>query len=145
MASDKKFDREDGISKTRMLLVTLSTTLALAMKKPLPNIYYEWTEAYLKTVVNDDGTSPPNIAKFLKYISTVKKANAELSFNSLPVELSNTNYSSHDASESKVNKDSSGLQSANEEFYENSLPVVLRVTNFSSDDESFSDSFDLEE
>ncbi|KAG5675969.1 hypothetical protein PVAND_005825 [Polypedilum vanderplanki] len=64
-----------GVSKTKMLLVTLSTTVMMALKKPLPKEYYQWTRTYLETIRNDDGTSLPNINAMLKYINEFENEN----------------------------------------------------------------------
>ncbi|CAG9798861.1 unnamed protein product [Chironomus riparius] len=66
-------DSSQGVSKSRLLLITLSTTIMMALKKPLSREYYQWTRAYLETIKNEDGTSLPNISKFLKYIDRVEK------------------------------------------------------------------------
>ena len=66
-------DSSQGVSKSRLLLITLSTTIMMALKKPLSREYYQWTRAYLETIKNEDGTSLSNISKFLKYIDQVEK------------------------------------------------------------------------
>jgi len=66
-------DSSQGVSKSRLLLVTLSTTVMMALKKPLPREYYQWTRGYLQTIKNEDGTSLPNISKFLKYMDWFEK------------------------------------------------------------------------
>lgn len=66
-------DSSQGVSKSRLMLITLSTTVMMALKKPLPQEYYQWTRGYLQTIKNEDGTSLPNISKFLKYIDWFEK------------------------------------------------------------------------
>lgn len=58
-----------SIPRSKLLLVTLTTTVMLALDIPLGKEYYQWTRAYLKTIKNDDGTSLPNISGLLKYIN----------------------------------------------------------------------------
>lgn len=58
-----------SIPRSRLLLVTLTTTIMMANDIPLAKEYYQYTRAYLETIKNDDGTSLPNISAFLKYIN----------------------------------------------------------------------------
>lgn len=65
---NKNSSNAQGISKKKMFLISLSTTVMLAKKKTLPKEYYQWTRAYLETIRNHDGTSLPNITGLLKHI-----------------------------------------------------------------------------
>ena len=71
--ANRTTDSSQGVSKSQLLLVTISTTVMMALKKPLSKEYYQWTRAYLETIRNEDGTSLPNISKFLKYIDWFEK------------------------------------------------------------------------
>jgi hypothetical protein len=64
-----------GVSKTHLLLVTLSTTVMLASKKPLPKEYYQWTRIYLDKIRNDDGTNLANVGGLLRHIDWFEKEN----------------------------------------------------------------------
>lgn len=73
--ANRTIDSSQGINKSRLLLITLSTTVMTALKKPLPKEYYQWTRGYLDTIRNEDGTSLSNISKFLKHIDWFEKNN----------------------------------------------------------------------
>lgn len=58
-----------SIPRSKLLLVTLTTTIMMAKNTPLPKEYYQYTRAFLSTIRHDDGTSLPNISEFLKFIN----------------------------------------------------------------------------
>ena len=59
---------DTGIPRSQLLITTLSTVAMMARGKELPKECYQWSRAYLETIKNDDGTTPPNVSAFLKYI-----------------------------------------------------------------------------
>lgn len=57
------------------LIMTLSTTVMMAKKKPLPKEYYQWTRSFLRNIRDDDGKSLPNILQFLKAMESFEREN----------------------------------------------------------------------
>lgn len=68
-------DKSQSISKSQLLLITLSTTVMTALKKPLSKEYYQYTRAFLDTIKNEDGTSLPNISKLVEHINWFEESN----------------------------------------------------------------------
>lgn len=64
---------KSSIPRSKLLLVTLTTTIMMACDKPLSKEYYQYTRAYLETIKKDDGTSLPNISGLLKFIEKFEK------------------------------------------------------------------------
>lgn len=58
----------DRFDETQMLLVTLSTIIAMAKDKPLDAKYYQVAKTYLQYVRGDEGQLMPNAEGFIRKI-----------------------------------------------------------------------------
>lgn len=83
--SSKAMEKLDEVNKSAMeagkvdvnqlLLLTLSTTIMLAKKKPVAKEYYQWTRVYLQNIRDDEGKKLPNITGLLNEVNEFEKAN----------------------------------------------------------------------
>lgn len=71
----------------RMLNVTITTVMLLASGRiNLPIEYFMWTELYLRTIRNEHGQQPRNIASLLTYLAHLKEKQS-ISYDKLPSKM----------------------------------------------------------
>jgi hypothetical protein len=83
--SSKAMEKLDEVNKSaveagkvdvnQLLLLTLSTTIMLAKKKPVAKEYYQWTRVYLQNIRDDEGKKLPNMTGLLNEVNEFEKAN----------------------------------------------------------------------
>jgi len=67
MTSDNK------VAHNQLLLISLSTIVMLAKRKPLSQEYYEKTRTYLQSIRNSQGQRPKNIVGLLKEMKSFRQ------------------------------------------------------------------------
>lgn len=72
---NKTATESENPNVNQALIMTLSTTVMMARKKPLPKEYYQWTRCFLRNIRNDDGKPLPNISQFLKAMDSFEREN----------------------------------------------------------------------